>query len=146
MQATAQVSKDISASPAEVWKALTTPKTLKQFFFGADVKSSWKTGDPITMSGAFKGKSYQDKGEILAFEPGQKLEFSHWSALSGAPDTPDNYHVVSFELTPNGKDTTVKLTQSNLNGTVRPSDVEHRADYEKNWQSVLDGLSGLFDS
>jgi len=34
----------------------------------------------------------------------------------------------------------VTLTQSNLTGGVRPSDVEHRADYEKTWSTLLDGL------
>jgi len=125
---------------------LTTPETLKRFFFGSDVKSDWKVGDPITMSGEFNGKPYQDKGKILVAEPEQKLDFSHWSALSGAPDSPDNYHVVSFELVPHGKDTIVTLTHSNLNGEIRPSDHEHRADYEKNWQGVLDGLARVFDA
>ena len=34
---TAQVDKIISASAPAIWTALTTPSTLKQFFFGADV-------------------------------------------------------------------------------------------------------------
>jgi hypothetical protein len=36
------------------------------------------------------------------------------------------------------------LSQANLTGGVRPSDVEHRADYEKNWSRLLDGLAKLF--
>jgi uncharacterized protein YndB with AHSA1/START domain len=141
-QATAEVSRTISASPAEVWTALTTRKTLKTFFMGADVESDWKVGSPITMSGEYKGKSYQDKGEILVSEPEAKLAFSHWSALSGSADAPDNYHVVSFDLAPEaGGATKVTLTQSNLSGNVKPSDREHRADYERNWRGVLDGLA-----
>jgi hypothetical protein len=75
-----------------------------------------------------------------------RTAFTETRILSGAPDNPNNYHVVSFELSPHGKDTTIKLTESNLDGTVKPSDVEHRADYEKNWQTVLDGLAHIFDS
>ena len=35
----------------------------------------------------------------------------------------------------------VTLTQSNLTCGVKASDVEHRAEYEKNWAMVLDGLA-----
>jgi hypothetical protein len=64
--------------------------------------------------------------------------------MSGGRDAPENYHVVTFELTPQGDETAVTLTQSNLTGGVKPSDREHRADYEKNWRAVLDGLATLF--
>jgi uncharacterized protein YndB with AHSA1/START domain len=94
------------------------------------------------MRGEFKGQAYEDKGEILASEPEKRLEFSHWSPMSGEPDVPENYHVVTFDLVPerSGIATTVSLTQSNLTGGVKPSDRENRADYEKNWSTVLDGL------
>jgi uncharacterized protein YndB with AHSA1/START domain len=141
-EATAKVSKTIAASPDEVWHALTSPLALKQYFFGADVESDWKVGHAIRMRGEFKGEAYEDKGEILASEPEKILEFSHWSPMSGQPDTPENYHVVTFELAPavSGTTTMVSLTQSNLTGGVKASDREHRADYEQNWRGVLDGL------
>lgn len=141
---TAQVNKTIHASAIQVWSAITTSATLKKFFFGADVETDWSIGSPIRMKGDFKGKKYEDKGEILAVEPQQRLSFSHWSALSGQADTPENYHVVTFDLTPEGEETKVTLSQSNLTGGATPSDVAHRAEYEKNWTMVLDGLAKLF--
>jgi uncharacterized protein YndB with AHSA1/START domain len=144
-EVTAEVSKVVAASPAETWKALTTPESLKRFFFGADVKSDWKLGHAITMSGTFKDQPYEDKGKIIAAEPEKRLEFSHWSPLAGTADAPENYHVVSFTLTPRGKTTKVTLTQSNLTGEIKPGDREHRVEYEKNWQGVLDGLANLFN-
>ena len=141
---TARVEKVIHASAAEVWNAITTPGTLKKFFFGADVQTDWKVGSPIRMSGEFKGKKYEDKGEVLAVEPRQRLGFSHWSAMSGKADSPENYHIVTFNLSPSGAETKVVLTQANLTGGTTPSDVTHRADYEKNWSTVLGGLAKLF--
>jgi uncharacterized protein YndB with AHSA1/START domain len=141
---TAQVEKTIHASPPEVWGALTTPAKLKKFFFGSDVETDWKMGSPISMKGEFKGKKYEDKGKVLAVEPQQRLSFSHWSAMSGHADTPENYHVVTFDLAPAGKQTKVTLSQANLTGGVTPSDIAHRAEYEKNWSTVLDGLGKLF--
>ena len=138
---TAQVSRKVDAPVDEVWRALTTPKTVRSFFFGAEVDSDFRVGSPIRFKGEFKGKPYEDKGKILAAEAGRRLSFSHYSPRSGAPDTPASYHVVTYELTPRGEATEVTLTQSNLEGGVKPSDLEHRAEYEKNWSAVLDGLS-----
>jgi uncharacterized protein YndB with AHSA1/START domain len=114
---------------------------LKKYFFGAEVESDWKVGHAIRMRGETKGQPYEDKGEILTAVPEKRLSFSHWSPLSGEPDEPENYHVVTFDLKPERAGTTVSLTQSNLTGGVRPSDLAHQADYEKNWSDVLDGLA-----
>jgi uncharacterized protein YndB with AHSA1/START domain len=108
---------------------------------GADVESDWKVGHAIRMTGEFKGKPYADKGEILVARPNERLDFSHWSGASGAADVPENYHVLSFELARDGDRTKVTLTQSNLEGGIKPSDTAHKADYEKNWSTVLDGLA-----
>jgi uncharacterized protein YndB with AHSA1/START domain len=141
-EVTAEVSKTIdNATPATVWAALTDPAKLKQFFFGADVASTWRVGSPITMKGEFNGKPYADKGEIMDSEPGKLLSFSHWSALSGAADTPENYHLVTFELSPSQAGTKVTIRQSNLVGGIKPSDTQQRSEYEKNWRMVLDGLA-----
>jgi len=141
---TAQVQKTIHAPAPAVWGALTTPAQLKQFFFGADVQTDWKIGSPIRFKGEFKGKPYEDKGEVLTVEPRQRLGFSHWSAMSGQADAPENYHVVTFLLAPEGKQTRVTLTQANLIGGATPADLAHRTEYEKNWAMVLDGLGKLF--
>ena len=137
---TAQVSKTVQAPVDEVWRALTTPETVRSFFMGAEVESDFTVGSPIRFKGAFKGKAYEDKGEILVAEPGKQLSFSHYSPMSGAPDAPENYHVVTYDLEPDGARTQVTLTQSNLRGGVTPSDEKQRAEFEKTWASVLDGL------
>lgn len=141
---TAQVAKAIHASTPDVWAAITTPATLKKFFFGADVESDWKVGSPIRMTGEFKGRTYQDKGDILVADPERCLSFSHWSAMSGKPDAPENYHIVTFDLVAETAGTTVTLTQANLTGGVTASDVALRPHYEKSWAIVLDGLAKVF--
>lgn len=137
---TAQVSRTMDASPDEIWEALTTPEVIKTYFFGADVETDWKVGSPVKIRGEMKGKAYEDKGEVRSFEPERKLAFSHYSPMSGQPDRPENYHLVTYELAPEGDKTRVTLTQSNLAGGVTDSDIAHRAEFEKNWAMVLDGL------
>ena len=140
-QAVAQVSRVIRASADEVWDALVQPEKIKQFMFGADVDSDFRPGSPIRISGEFNGKPYQDKGEIVEARPRERLSFSHFSPAGGAPDTPENYHLVTYELSPRGEgETEVTLTQSNLTGGVRPSDEKMHDEYVKNWTAVLEGL------
>ena len=49
----------------QVWKALTDPDLVNQYFMGATVKTDWQVGHPITFSGTWKDKPFEDKGEIL---------------------------------------------------------------------------------
>ena len=144
MQATSKVSKTIDAPSKDVWTALTDPAKLRKFMFGAEVKSHWKVGSKITFTGEMNGKKYADKGEIRDFEPERKLSYTHWSSSSGTEDKPENYHIVTYELTPHGGDQTmVTITQSNLSGKTTEDDRKHREQYDKTWSMMLDGLDKL---
>ena len=137
---TASASVVVDRPRQQVWKALTEPDLVKQYFMGATVKTDWEVGHPITFSGKWKDKTFEDKGEILTFKPEKEMAFSHWSPLSGADDVPDNYHVVHIALADAGDGTKVTLEQSNLKGGVTDADKASRADYEKNWTATLEGL------
>jgi uncharacterized protein YndB with AHSA1/START domain len=139
---TASASVVVDRPRQQVWKALTEPDLVSQYFMGATVKTDWQVGHPITFSGTWKDKPFEDKGEIISFAPEMEMSYSHWSPLSGAEDVPDNYHVVHITLDDADADagTKVTLEQSNLNGSVTDADRKSRADYEKNWTSTLEGL------
>ena len=139
-ETTAQVSRTVAAPVEEVWRVLTDARKVGPLFMGSTVETNFHVGSPITFKGEFKGRHYEDKGEILRLEECRRLSFSHFSGMSGAPDEPENYHVVTFDLRPEREGTRVTLTQSNLTGGVRQSDIAHKADYEKTWSMVLDGL------
>ena len=125
---------------AEVWKALVSPDAIKQYMFGADVRTDWKEGSPITWSGEWQGKRYEDKGKILQVKPERRLQYSHFSPLSGLPDTPENYHTVTIELSDVGEKTLVTLGQDNT------STEEARKHSEQNWNTMLQGLKKFVES
>jgi uncharacterized protein YndB with AHSA1/START domain len=128
------------AAPAEkVWNALVTPATIKQYMFGTTVTSDWKVGGPITWKGEWQGKAYEDKGVIRQFQPGRALQYTHFSPLAGLPDKPENYHTVTIQLSPEGNQTQVSLTQDN-NSTE-----EARSHSEQNWATMLDGLKKVVE-
>jgi uncharacterized protein YndB with AHSA1/START domain len=137
---TAEATVDIDASRGEVWRSLTDPARIKQYFLGAEVKTDWQVGSPITFKGEWQGKPYEDKGEILVFDQDRKLAYSHFSPMAGKPDAPENYHVVEVTLDGNDDATRVTLRQSNLEGGVTDEDRANRESYEKNWKQMLEGL------
>jgi uncharacterized protein YndB with AHSA1/START domain len=130
--ATAEI--DIAASGEAVWAALTEPAQIKEYMFGSTVETDWQPGSAITWSGEYNGKPYEDKGEIIAVEPGRRLELTHFSPMSGADDVPENYHRLNYTLSPVADGTHVELTQDNNADTDA---AEHAT---KNWQAMLDGL------
>jgi uncharacterized protein YndB with AHSA1/START domain len=139
-EATAEATVDINAPGNEVWRSLTDPAKIKEYYLGAEVRTDWQVGSPITFKGEWEGKSYEDKGEILVFEPERKIAYSHFSPLGGKPDVPENYHVVEVELDERDGTTHVTLRQSNLEGGVTDEDRANRENYEKNWKHMLEGL------
>ncbi len=112
---------------------------IKQDFFGTTAASDWREGSPITWKGEWKGKPHEDKGKILKVEPRRLLRYSHYSPLSGLADTPENYHTVTIELSQQGTQTRVSLSQDN-----NASD-EARGQSEKNWKMVLESLKKLLE-
>ncbi len=129
----------INAPVAKVWDALTNPEIIKQYMFGTNVVSDWKVGSSIVWKGEWQGKSYEDKGKILKIEQERTLQYSHFSPLSGKPDVPKNYHTVTIELSNDGEETTVSLSQD---GNATEEDRKHS---EKNWKMMLESLKKLLE-
>ena len=146
-ETTARATVEIHAPRAQVWKALTDPDQIRTYFMGnAEVTTSWKVGDPITFRGEWNGETFEDKGEIVTFEPEREIAYSHFSPMMGKPDQPENYHLVDITLDSAADTTTVTLEQSNLTGGVTDEDRATREQFEKNWQEMLDGLRTTAES
>ena len=135
----AKASTTIQANAAEVWDALIDPAKIHEYMFGTNVSSDWKVGSPIIYKGVYEGKAYQDKGEVLKAEPEKILLMTHWSPLSGTPDTPENYHQVKYELSPENGGTQLTITQDNN------SSEEEQAQNSKFWQTALDSIKKLLE-
>jgi uncharacterized protein YndB with AHSA1/START domain len=136
----ARAETRVYASRNRVWDALVNPAVIRQYMFGTLVISDWKEGSPIIWKGEWEGKPYEDKGVILRFEPERLVRYSHFSPLSGLADSPENYHIVTIELSGEEEYTRVALSQDN-NPTEQAS--EHS---KKNWDMMLAGLKKLLES
>ena len=125
----------IDAPRAKVWDALINPAKVKKYMHGTNLSTDWKVGSPIAWKGEWKGKSYADKGTVLAFEPLRLLKNTHWSPMGGTPDEPENYRTVTYELAEDRGKTILTLTQDN-NATQDEADKMA----EDNWGPMLQGL------
>lgn len=135
----AKAETTINATADKVWDALTNPEMIKKYMFGATVISDWKEGSKIIWKGEWEGKSYEDKGKILRFEPKRSLQYSHFSPLSGLHDNPENYHIVTIDLAEKDRQTVVSLTQDN---NANEKEKDHS---EKNWKMMLGSLKKLLE-
>ena len=78
--------------------------------------------------------------QYLQLEPGEIVQYTHFSPLSGVPDEPENYHTVTVELSTDGDQTRVSLAQDN-NATEEERD--HSA---QNWEMMLGSLKRFMEA
>jgi len=123
---------DIQAPRNLVWRALTEPALVKQYFFGTNLDTTWAVGSDVFFRGEWQGKKYEDRGTVLTFTPEKSLSYNYWSAFSGHEDKPELRHIIRFDLDDAaGGGVRLKLDQSNV-------DTQEHADHAaKNWQGVL---------
>lgn len=135
----AKVVIKINTDTSAVWKAITTPETIKKYLFGTETISDWKVGSRITFKGIWDGKEYLDGGIILQLEPGKILQYTYWSSMSGTEDLPENYSTITFELVKENNRTLLTLTNDNCK-------TEQMKDHSiENWKMVLNGLRALLE-
>ena len=139
MAITLETSLTIAAPIEKVWAALITPETVKEYFFGTELVTTWKIGSPIYFRGEWEGTAYEDKGIVLDFEEGKSLKYSYLSSWSNKLDLPENYNNITYSLEENGEETVLTITQDGF------EDEEKRAHSEQNWQSIMCGMKELVE-
>ncbi|MBI4922318.1 MAG: SRPBCC domain-containing protein [Devosia nanyangense] len=130
----------IDAPPDRIWEALTDPAQVSQYMFGAEIVTDWVRGGPIVFRGVWEGTPFEDKGTILDIDPPVFLRTSYYSPLSGKPDTPENYAIVTYRVSRDGKASRLTVTQSNIAGA------EELAQTESNWDTVLATMRAMIES
>lgn len=120
----------IEATPAEVWAVLVTPSAIQQWL-GVKAVSDWQVGSAIDFNFEYQGKTFDDKGKILALDPNQRFSYSYWSAFSGLPDQPENYSDITLSISPADHGVTLSLAHSKI---ATKTMYEHS---EANWAETL---------
>lgn len=116
------------------------PATAKEYFFGANLRSDWKEGSPITLTGEFNGNAYREKGTILQYRPEKLLQYSHWSDLEKLPDLPENYRNWTFRIESEGAGVILSVTEDNI------PDEAKRARSDEFWSGVLATIKRIVEA
>jgi uncharacterized protein YndB with AHSA1/START domain len=90
----------------------------------------------ILWRGEWQGRRYEDKGQILEFEPNRRFAATHWSPLTGQADLPENYHHLTYELAPLA-DGRTRLTLTHGNS---PDQASADSMIENGWKPTLTSL------
>ncbi|GGH32371.1 hypothetical protein GCM10007423_21830 [Dyadobacter endophyticus] len=106
----------VNASAEHVWAVLTQPELIGKWMFDTPVEidTEWHEGGKLREQGDLHGLPFENRGEIIRFDPPAALQYTHWSTLSLIPDVPQNYSLLQFQLQNIDSRTVLKLTISNL--------------------------------
>lgn len=133
----ARAEIDVRAPRRTVWRVLTSNGRHPEIMFGAEVRSDWRIGAPISWRGVWEGRSFEDHGRVIELEDREepwRIVLTHFSPLSGEPDVPENYHTLRFELDEIPGGTHVTLDQDN---NPSPEAARHS---RENWVTMLEGV------
>ena len=76
---------------------------------------------------------------MLEVEAPRRLAVTHWSPLTGEPDTPENHHHVTYEVEPlDGDRSRLTLTHGNS-----PTQEAADAMVENGWKPMLQSLKDV---
>jgi len=138
----AHVSVTIRAPSAKVWDALVNPEKIKQYMPVTNVVSEWHQGGTIVWTSEFLGKTFEVKGTVLRVEAERLLEYDHSRPIfrpSGAAHSPESYLRVTIELSGEGAETKLSVTERN---NMNARELEHS---EGSWRMVLHGMKALLE-
>ena len=123
-----------------MWAALTEPAQISAYSQGSHVETTWQVGSLITWTGEHEGHAYQDTGEVLTYDEPHVLSVTHYSALMGKDDQPENYHTLVYRLLVDGDITHLSLTQDNCANEAQAKR------FSQNWQEMLSGLKAHIEA
>lgn len=124
----------IKAPAQKVWDVLTKPEYTKQYMFGCEPVTDWKSGSAVIWRGQYEGAAMDFvTGYVLEIQPYVKLKYSVIDPNAVYPKTPENHLNVTYLL-------------NEVNGvtefTVVQDGFENAADGEKRYTEVSNNGEG----
>ncbi len=116
--------------------------------FGCKATSDWKPGSPLLWIGTYEGREIvYVKGIVLAIKPLHFLKYTVIDPNAAMPDIPENYLNVTYELSAQGGQTVLTVSQDGFenaaDGAKRYKDVYNNG---KGWSPLLAEIKKLVES
>ncbi|HDR7611687.1 TPA: polyketide cyclase [Bacillus mycoides] len=113
----------IAGSPEAVWKALISPESTKQIYYGSIIRSTFQVGD------------------LLEYEPNQLLRFTHYPGKSYMKDDRAFESRISYILKPIGSCTKLILIHDQWK-----EDDPYYENSNKAWWMILNNTKTLVET
>jgi len=134
----------LNADVDKVWDALTNPSLTKRYMFGCEVVSDWKVGSPVLWKGIADGQELVHvKGNVVSIQRKKRLEYTVIGNHSDYDDIPANYTTVTYELSPQDKQTVLAVSQGDFAAVA--DGPKRYNDCIKGWETALTGLKELLN-
>lgn len=130
----------LNASIEEVWNALTKPELVKQWQYGSELITDWKTGNEIRFRNEWQGQVFEQWGSILEIVPNQKIKYSLFFPRPELEDKPENYFIMSYILSEENNKVKLQIIQEDN----RPGAVQEEPQGDEN--PILQSLKTLVEN
>lgn len=130
----------LSAPIEKVWNALTKPELVKQWQYGSDLITDWKTGNEIRFRNEWEGQVFEQWGTVLEVSPNQKIKYSLFSPRPELEDKPENYFIMSYVLSEENQKVKLEIIQEDN----RLGAVQEKPQGEEN--PILQSLKTIIES
>jgi uncharacterized protein YndB with AHSA1/START domain len=128
----------IRTTPEALWAALTTPETMKAYWFGTSIQTDWKPGSPWSMMHA-DGR-VTDAGEILEADAPHRILLK-WRNEFRPELKAEGYALCAMDIEP--QDDAVKLT---ITHTIERAQSRLIEAVSGGWPRILSNLKSLLET
>ena len=128
----------IRTTPEKLWSALTTPETVKRYWFGVHQESDWTRGSAWRL--VFPDGRVADQGEIVEIDPPKRLVIK-WRNEFRPELKAEGYALCTYELEPKGD--AVKLVVTHAIGRAESKFIEA---VSGGWPRILSNLKSLLET
>jgi uncharacterized protein YndB with AHSA1/START domain len=128
----------IRTTPEKLWQAITDPSFTKQYFYGSEVQSDFKTGSAVVWAGS-DGKPMID-GKVIEADPPHRLvtTFKDRGIEEMKDDRPSR---VTWTIEKRGETCKLTLTHDDFDGETATYN-----GVQSGWNPVLSGLKTLLET
>ena len=128
----------IRTTPTRVWKALTDPEFIRQYWFGTTADCSWRKGAPWKL--VRPDGSTSDAGEILEIDPPRRMVI-RWQNVWKPELAAEGPSVCTIELEPLGG--ALKLT---ITHTIERTPSQFIEAVSGGWPKIMSNLKSLLET
>lgn len=128
----------IRTTREKLWSALTTPEFIRQFWLGVRTEAEWKVGGAWKL--VFPDGRTADVGEIVKFEPGERLAI-RWRHELTPELKAEGWTLCTMEIEQSGP--AVKLTVTH---SIERADSVFIGKVASGWPQILSNLKSLLET